>query len=189
MQWTKVSTECTLWMEGTLRIPFALCSPSGVGSGMGRLVSSAWSETEVMTELGVVLSFLIPFQLLTCMGAIRYTFPVSTSCVSSAHKLTVICPVVSANVLSISLRFFAPTTVGSARWRALPKKVINSQSLEDCFICSTVHVGCKLSADGRSCFITRWRVFYKCVQLVQGEIGLLWDLKSPKVALSRLKSP
>ena len=101
-----------------------------------------------MTELGVVLSFLIPFQLLTCMGAIRYTFPVSTSYVSSAHKLTVICPVVSANVLSISLRFFAPTTVGSARWRALPKKVINSQSLEDCFICSTVHVGCKLSADG-----------------------------------------
>ena len=27
--------------------------------------------------------------------------------------------------------------------------------------------------DGRSCFITRWRVFYKCVQLVQGEIMLI----------------
>ena len=24
--------------------------------------------------------------------------------------------------------------------------------------------------DSRSCFITRWRVFYKCVKLVQGEI-------------------
>ena len=76
-----------------------------------------------MTELGVVLSFLIPFQLLTCVGAMRYTFPVSTSCVSSAHKLMVICPVVSANVLSTSLRFFAPTAVGSARWTALLKKL------------------------------------------------------------------
>ena len=27
--------------------------------------------------------------------------------------------------------------------------------------------------DNRSCFITRWRVFYKCVQLVQGEIILI----------------
>ena len=27
--------------------------------------------------------------------------------------------------------------------------------------------------DSRSCFITRWRVFYKCVQLVQGEIMLI----------------
>ena len=27
--------------------------------------------------------------------------------------------------------------------------------------------------DTRSCFITRWRVFYKCVQLVQGEIMLI----------------
>ena len=62
----------------------------------------------------------------------------------------VICPVVSANVLSTSLRFFAPTTVGSVRWRTLPKKVINSQLLENCFIWSTVYVGWKLSADGRN---------------------------------------
>ena len=27
--------------------------------------------------------------------------------------------------------------------------------------------------DSRSCFITRWRIFYKCVQLVQGEIMLI----------------
>ena len=27
--------------------------------------------------------------------------------------------------------------------------------------------------DSRSCFITRWRVFYKCVQLVQSEIMLI----------------
>ena len=27
--------------------------------------------------------------------------------------------------------------------------------------------------DSRSCFITRWRVFYKCVQFVQGEIMLI----------------
>ena len=27
--------------------------------------------------------------------------------------------------------------------------------------------------DSRSCFITRWRVFYKCVQLVQDEIMLI----------------
>ena len=27
--------------------------------------------------------------------------------------------------------------------------------------------------DSRSCFITRWRVFYKCVQLVQREIMLI----------------
>ena len=27
--------------------------------------------------------------------------------------------------------------------------------------------------DSRSCFITRWRVFYKCVHLVQGEIMLI----------------
>ena len=27
--------------------------------------------------------------------------------------------------------------------------------------------------DSTSCFITRWRVFYKCVQLVQGEIMLI----------------
>ena len=27
--------------------------------------------------------------------------------------------------------------------------------------------------ESRSCFITRWRVFYKCVQLVQGEIMLI----------------
>ena len=27
--------------------------------------------------------------------------------------------------------------------------------------------------DSRSCFITRWRVFYQCVQLVQGEIMLI----------------
>ena len=27
--------------------------------------------------------------------------------------------------------------------------------------------------DSRSCFITRWRVFYKCVQLVQGGIMLI----------------
>ena len=100
-----------------------------------------------MTELGVVLSFLIPFQPLNCMGTMRYTFPVSISCVSSAHKFMVICLVVSANVLSTSLRFFALTTVGSARWRTLPKKVINSQLLKDCFIWSTVYVRWKPSAD------------------------------------------
>ena len=27
--------------------------------------------------------------------------------------------------------------------------------------------------ESRSCFISRWRVFYKCVQLVQGEILLI----------------
>ena len=50
-------------------------------------------------EAGVKLNFFTPFQVLTCRGAIWYTFPSWTAWMNSVHRLTVIVPVVSPKIM------------------------------------------------------------------------------------------
>lgn len=67
---------------------------------------------------------------------------------NSAHRLTVIVPVVSPKIVSATLRFFVPTRVESAWCSSFPAKVTKSLLFDDHLILSTVRFGYDFVAGG-----------------------------------------
>ena len=135
-------------METLVRTVVALSPPSGIPCVRGISLSWVWWETSVKREAGVEFNFFTPFQVWTCRGEIWYTFSTYTAWMNSAHRLTVIVPVVSPKLVFVTLKFFVPTRVESAWCSSFPAKVTKSPSYDDRLISSTVRFGYDFAPGG-----------------------------------------